>query len=417
MNRQKNKISRCGFALIAVLWLVVLLGVIASTIGRNSRGDSKVTYAQTQSAKVRWACRAGIDTAVAVLNEDSQASDGLEEAWAYNEEDFNNVQLEGCSFTVKVTDEASKLNLNRAGTEELMSLEGMTEEIADAIKDWRDKNDEPRASGVEGGYYENLEYGYKIRNGRFRTIRELLSVKGVSRELLFGEDTRWIDYLTCYSVDADKDAAGNKRIDINSADENKLEKDLKIKKSYAKWIVENKPKGTGSGRRNSGGYKSIADLINKDSSKKAKDKNSGKSDSARQLDLETFYKIADKITVGSRNRATGKVNVNTAPAEVLAAVLGGGEVGRQLADSIVEHRQTMPEAMDSVADILEAGLVTTDKFKKIAAKITVRSDVYSIVSLARADDWPEGGGMRVEAVIERGSNPPAVLYWYQAKGN
>ena len=126
-----------------------------------------------------------------------------------------------------------------------MGLPYMFEEIADAIIDWRDEDDTPSEGGAEAGYYENLQYGYMARNGPFRTIRELLLVKDVTPELLYGEDTNfndmldyneqdgdespphddgdseldkgWIAYLTCYSYDNNKDADGNQKVNINQA--------------------------------------------------------------------------------------------------------------------------------------------------------------------------------------------------------
>ena len=261
-----------GLVIVAVLWVVMLLIVIVAVVGRNSQFDTKICVGRTDELRCRWACRAGVETAIAVLNDDLRGSDSLTDSWSENEEDFNNVKLEQCYLTVRVVDEASKLNVNTVSREQLLRLEdeGMTEEIADAIIDWRDKNDEPRGGGAEAGYYENLRYRYRIRNGSFRTIRELLLVKGVTEELLYGEDTNlngkldynekdgdesppadnqddkldkgWVAYLTCYSYDKNKDASGNERININEADEEKLAEELNITESHAKWIEENRKK-------------------------------------------------------------------------------------------------------------------------------------------------------------------------------
>ena len=258
-----SKTNRSGLVIVAVLWLVVLLGAIVAIVGRNSRLDTKMCYADLQGLRMRWASRAGIETSVAVLQEDMRSSDNLKELWSSNEEDFNNVRFEGCGFDVRITDEAGKLNLNTAKKKQLMALPEMTEQIADSILDWRDKDNTIRQMGAESGYYQNLQYGYKISNGPFRTVRQLLMVRGVSEELLYGHSTRWIDLLTCYSADSNKDYQGQERIDINKADENKLTEALNIKKNQAKWIVENRPKDKQ--------YKSIADLINDKSPKRPQD--------------------------------------------------------------------------------------------------------------------------------------------------
>ena len=422
-----------GLVLVVVLWVVVVLMVMAAVLGRTSRLDTRVCLAGTEELRCKWACRGGIETAIAVLNDDFRASDCLTDSWSENDTDFNDVELKQCRFVVKVVDEASKLNVNTGTKEQLLGLEGMTEAIADAVIDWRDEDDRPSATGVEGGYYQNLRYGYKIRNGPFKTIRELLLVRGVMAEVFYGEDTNfngeldynerdgdespppddrddeldegWISYLTCYSYDKNKDAYGNERTNINEADEEKLQKSLEIKKSYARWIVENRKKEK---------YKSIADLISEKSPKEAEEGSKEDSNEAEPLDLQTFSKIADKITVNEDGEIPGRVNINTAPRAVLAALLGGSEAAERAADDIIAYRKDLMYGMQSIAEVLKVESVKISTFKEIANYITTRSDVFTIRCLAMADrGGVRGATLRSEAVVDRNSRPCKVLYWYQ----
>jgi type II secretory pathway component PulK len=428
--------TRKGLVLVMVLWVVVVLMAIVAVVGRASRLDMKVRLVNTEALRCRWACRAGIETAIGVLDEDTRESDNLLDYWSDNAEDFNDVGLEQCWFTVKVIDEASKLNVNTATKEQLLALPDMEEKIADAIIDWRDQDDTPSEGGVEGGYYENLPFGYAIRNGPFRTIRELLLVKDMTEELFYGEDTNlnkqldynerdgaesppadngddeldegWIAYLTCYSYDENVDAYGNKRVNINEADEGTLERSLGIRASQAKWIVEN--------RRNNN-YESIADLINKDSPEKPQDRQEGGSDEAEPLDLQTFDSIADKITVSNDDKVPGRVNMNTASKEVLTALLGGDQPAEDLAVNIMNYRDGLIGGMQSIAEIMQVESVDIDTFKEIAEHITTRSDVFTIRCVATADrNGTNGTTLRTEAVVDRSSRPCEVLYWYQGAG-
>ncbi len=423
-----------GLVLVAVLWVIMVLIVIAAAVGRDSRLDMKVCVVRMDEFRCKWACRAGIERAVAVLNDDLRGSDSLTDLWSENDADFNDVKFGECIFTVRVVDEASKLNINTVSRKQLLRLEreGMTEEIADAILDWRDNNDEPRGGGAEAGYYENLRYRYRIRNGRFRTIRELLMVKGITEEMLYGEDTNlngkldynekdgdespppdnkdekldrgWIAYLTCYSYDKNKDAGGNDRVNINKADEDKLTRELNISKPHAKWIVKNRE------------HESISDLINDKSPKEAKSEGE-ESENAQPLDLQTFKDIADKITVNDEEIIPGKVNVNTAPKEVLAVLLGDDETAKQIANDIVTHRDGLLSGMQSIAEVLDVKSVSVKTFKKIAKHITTRSDVFTIRCVGRADRG-RGRGVRLqtEAVVGRNQTPCKILYWYQGAG-
>jgi type II secretory pathway component PulK len=71
----------------------------------------------------------------------------------------------------------------------LMALPGMTEPVADAILDWLDEDDEAREYGAESAYYATLEPPYAPKNGPLDTVEELLRVRGVTPEMLFGIDS------------------------------------------------------------------------------------------------------------------------------------------------------------------------------------------------------------------------------------
>src|SRR4030042_1487310 len=141
--RRKDK----GLVIVAVLWMVVVLMVMTAILGRKSRLDMKVCLARMETVRCKWACRAGIEKAIAVLNEDETENDSLLDLWNDDPEDFNNVMLDHCWFTVRVIDESSKLNINTATKEQLLGLPDMVEEIADAIIDWRDSDDTPSGLG------------------------------------------------------------------------------------------------------------------------------------------------------------------------------------------------------------------------------------------------------------------------------
>ena len=100
--------KRNGLVLIAVLWIVVVLTVIVAVLGRKSLLDSKVCLARMEAIRCKWASRAGIEKAIATLNEDERETDCLKDLWSDNSIDFNDIPLERCWFTVRVIDEASK---------------------------------------------------------------------------------------------------------------------------------------------------------------------------------------------------------------------------------------------------------------------------------------------------------------------
>ena len=432
--KQKKK----GLIIVTVMWIVVLLSAMVAVMGRSANLDTRIRHAGTEGARCRWGCRAGIETAVAILKEDTTESDSLFDLWSENSEDLEDILLEDCRFTVTVTDEASKLNVNFAAKDQLMALPEMTEEVADAIVDWRDRDDDISGIGVEGGYYENLPYGYEIRNGPFRTIRELLLVKGVTEELFYGPrdssavttgygvNEGWVNYLTCYSIELDRDAEGNRRLNINNADQSNLQNSLNITEGQAKWIVDNRP---------SGGYTSIADLINDKSPEKPVEsapssgsggspggqgggQGSGGTVEAVAMDLQTFADIADLITVSDRRSVPAKVNVNTASVTVLAVLMGGDDEAYTIAEKVVTYSTGLFYGMESIGELLGAEGLSVEQFKKIANYITTRSNIYTISCVATADrNGDDGAQMTTETVVDRSASPPTVLYWYQGANN
>jgi len=426
-----------GLVLVAVLWVVVVLMAIVAVVGRKARIDTMVSMTRMETTRCRWACRAGMEKTIGILNEDTKESDGLTDTWSENDVEFNDVQLEGCYFSVQVIDESSKLNINTATKEQLLWLPNMVEEIADAIIDWRDANDTTSGVGVEGGYYENMPYRYRIRNGPFKTIRELMLVKGVTAELLYGEDTNfngkldynerdkeltppvddgddvldkgWVDYLTCYSYDKNTDASGGARVNVNSVNQNDMESSLGIKSSQAKWIVDN---------RNNKKYESIGDLISDSSPREPTSGSRSDPNASEALDLQTFNRIADKITVADGQKVQGRVNVNTASDIVLTALFGGGDTAERIADDIIAYRETLASGMESIGEMMQAGLVDVGSFKKVANSLTTRSEVYNVRCFAAADrNGTEGAALQTEVVLDRSSNPCEVLYWYEGASN
>lgn len=128
----------------------------------------------------------------------------------------------------------------------LMYLPSMTSDVADAILDWLDTDDEPRSDGAEFDYYQGLNPPYEPRNGPIVALEELLLVRGVTPRTLYGEDADFDGILdwnendgattypyddadgfldrglagafTLYSVEPNVDSLGQPRIDLNNND-------------------------------------------------------------------------------------------------------------------------------------------------------------------------------------------------------
>jgi DNA uptake protein ComE-like DNA-binding protein len=194
-------------------------------------------------------------------------------------------ELDGIRYGVE--DESTKLNINTlmfaeeqtegSGRTLLMSLPGMTEETADAILDYLDTDSEQREFGAENEYYSSLEPAYACKNGPLETVDELLLVKGVTPDLLYGADTNrngmidaseannprisdggeappeadrgWSAYLTLYSVEANLKPDGMPRINLNGDDLEAIHGQVAtvMNQQYADFIVAYRQNGPYTG--------------------------------------------------------------------------------------------------------------------------------------------------------------------------
>jgi general secretion pathway protein K len=83
--------------------------------------------------------------------------------------------------------------------------------IVDSMLDWKSPTGLHRLHGADSSYYSSLPNPYKAKNANFDNLEELLLVKGVTHDILYGNGQRpgLIRFLTIYG-----DAS---RININAA--------------------------------------------------------------------------------------------------------------------------------------------------------------------------------------------------------
>src|SRR5439155_22011913 len=87
-----------------------------------------------------------------------------------------------------VRGEDSRLRISQETAKELAKLYGMTADTVADMLDWRDADNAVTPGGAKAEYYASLQWPCLPRNGPLQTARELLMVRGVSRDLFLGED-------------------------------------------------------------------------------------------------------------------------------------------------------------------------------------------------------------------------------------
>lgn len=186
-----------GMALLMVLWVVAFFSVVLSAFAFSMRTELDAARNFKEEAEAASLAEAGVARAMAELVNDGvkQGASGQRPAassgyWPLRLE----APLGRGMYQVVVTDEEGKIPLNRAPAEVLRRLlqnTGVTDPrlldtLVDSILDWRDPDGFHRLSGAEEDYYRSLPQPYSSKNGDFETLEELLLVKGMTREILYG---------------------------------------------------------------------------------------------------------------------------------------------------------------------------------------------------------------------------------------
>ena len=173
--------SNRGVALLLVLWALVLLGTLALGFSWSMRTEAMAARNGIDGTRAYFQARTGVSRAVALLA--SLPADNVL-ASSITGEDGD------ASYAVRIESESGKVNVNLVDGEVLLGMlrkAGLPEEeaegIRDAILDWRDEDDVPRPFGAERGEYERMAEPVVPRNGEIRGIGELMSVRGVTKEL------------------------------------------------------------------------------------------------------------------------------------------------------------------------------------------------------------------------------------------
>jgi competence ComEA-like helix-hairpin-helix protein len=345
---------------------------------------------------------------------------------------------EGGRVIYGVSDEESRLNLNRAGGGELGKLQGMKPDVLAAILDWRDADNTVTPGGAEADYYLSQKPPSMPRNGPFQTVRELLMVRGVSRDSLFGHDTHQTGFLQAISEDGKEpetassadsgwatmltvdssvnnvNAAGENRVNVQQGDENTLSGVKGITPEIARAIVayrgqnqlqsladlldvtaaQNQNQGRGNRGRNSGGDQNP----NQSAGDVQAGRNSSSSSGPKVISQDLLAQIADDITVEQGDELAGVVNINTASLEVLTCLPG---MSKELAQRVISFRQSNG-FFANVAGVLKVQGMTSDIFKQLAPRIETRSETFRILAEGKVNST--GARQRIQAIVHVGLN-------------
>ncbi|GGO80146.1 hypothetical protein GCM10011348_16200 [Marinobacterium nitratireducens] len=183
-NPSQNRSHRQrGLALVAVLWVLILLSLLAANLSQGSRSNGQLTLNLVDATRGKYASEAGMQWALWNLQqpeENQWLADGGPQLLEFDDIDV----------WVALQDESGKIDLNAAPVELLTGLflaagaaGPQAEALADAILDYRDEDDLRRLNGAEDDDYLAVGREDGAKDARFDKVEELQLVLGVTPAL------------------------------------------------------------------------------------------------------------------------------------------------------------------------------------------------------------------------------------------
>jgi len=420
---------RAGVILIVTLWIMVVLTGMVLVLARSMRveGACSANYAAVQRAigieqgaiQYVLACVDGLDGAVPT--EANTPANGVmvgNGAFRIIRPDFDDNERQGYG----IVDEASKINLNTAGEDVLMMLPRLLGEDAAAIIDWRDSDESLTPGGAESEYYMTLPDAYQCKNGPFETAEELLLVRGMLPEVLYGEDTNRNGVLDENENDADESYPP----DNNDGTLDRGIYDLVT-------VYSSEPAAGASGGSSSGGSQPVD--VNSASPSQLRDVFDASLSANRLVEIvaktitlrpfknvlhfyfrtkltyDEFKAFANRLTANQRSSGgqsssskvkRGLINIDTAPRDVLLCLPG---IGDQEADALIQRRADQT-ADEGIAWVVEA--LPEEQAVAIGSLITSRSYQFSADIVSVSGDGRAFRRCRI--VVDASQSPPRVVY-------
>ena len=407
MNRRRGSI------LILVMVIVFAIAFMVLALGKQVRTSALAANNDAAAAKADAAERGAEQYVLSLL------ADYRDTLTDLTETDFSAVQVGNAYFwivrpdygdstfnTWGLVDESGKLPLNTVTQEQLLGLAGVTDEISGAIIDWRDADDSVSTNGAESSTYS--QFGYGAKNSDFETVDELMLVNGMTHDILYGPPTGqasdqataasasgssdWYlthglyDYFTAWSSTPNTAADGTARVSLIDTSTRDALRELfrdKLGNSRGNEIVARLG-------RNAPEVKSILEFAG-----------------ATGMTAEDIAAVEDYVTIDSTvTTLKGKVNINTAPRDVLIAM---GVMAETDVDALLAARPAgMAQYPNSMAWVYDAFKSKTNVLASMGDLFCARGRQYSADIVAASSD---GRGFRhVRVVIDTTSTPPRIVY-------
>jgi len=233
--RRKPPLAREGAILIVVLWVLIILSLLVSTLAFEMHVEANVTSYYRKRLKAQYLAKAGMEYAKMVLLKAGTLSEDMEELYpqlylsslhlnrGMAVEDLRQEVGEG-EFTISLIPEQGRRNINRLTDDDWREIldqsfvpEDLWDELIDCFMDWVDADDNHRLSGAESDdeFYEDR--GYEVKNAPLDTLDELLLIRGFTPAIVYGGPPIEEDAPPLTGIVRGLTTYGDGRVNINTA--------------------------------------------------------------------------------------------------------------------------------------------------------------------------------------------------------
>lgn len=184
--------SENGMALLLVIWVGAFFSLVLTGFAFSMRVETDATKNFRDHAQALLLAEAGITQALADLANTQPSATGP--TAGFRSRRIGPRRYGPGTYEVLLTNEDGKISVNHAPEPVLRRLLDQSgvrdvllqETIAASILDWRDPDDAERPGGAESEFYRSGVRPYAAKNAPFQRVEELLSVRGVTRDIFYG---------------------------------------------------------------------------------------------------------------------------------------------------------------------------------------------------------------------------------------
>ena len=193
----KSKRMQNGSVLILVLIVLSSMTILSVGMAYRTLIEMKLAHSYAQRTQAYYLALGGIERIKTLLSSQEFSPSTIAQmcqftSTAQNEGLFEQLRefdpTGGSLLTYSLRDEQGYLNLNQSDPASWIPIDCVSEECCATILDWIDEDDEAGPGGAETDFYERLEYPYTSKDAPLATLKELLFLKGITRDIYLGED-------------------------------------------------------------------------------------------------------------------------------------------------------------------------------------------------------------------------------------